>query len=375
MEKSSVDRDAYYMSLALEEAAKARGRTRPNPMVGAVIVKDGEILARGHHRRAGLPHAEVEALSQIGEEARGATMYVNLEPCSHHGRTPPCADRLIDAGVARVVVGITDPNPRVDGRGIERLRAAGIQVDVGVLGEACAEVNAPFFTYIRAGRPYVQLKIAMSLDARIATRTGDSRWLSGEEARRWAHQMRDAADAILVGAGTVIADDPALTVRWVEGRDPLRVVLDSTLRIPLTAQMYGDALAAGTVVFCCRPVAEQKAALEARGVRVEVVPSDEAGQVSLEAVLRRLHGMDCLHVLVEGGGGVHGAFLQSGLVDRLSLVLTPWLLGSDGIEAFRFSGSDLLKDALKLRGLRTQRLGEDILLEAEFPAVEREENA
>jgi diaminohydroxyphosphoribosylaminopyrimidine deaminase/5-amino-6-(5-phosphoribosylamino)uracil reductase len=367
-----VDRDVYYMSLALEEAARARGRTRPNPMVGAVVVKEGEILARGYHHRAGLPHAEVEALSQIGEAARGTTMYVNLEPCSHYGRTPPCADRLIEAGVARVVVGVTDPNPRVNGRGIERLRAAGIQVDVGVLESVCADLNAPFFTYIRAGRPYVQLKIAMSLDARIATRTGDSRWLSGEEARRWAHQLRDHADAILVGVGTVIADDPALTVRWVEGRDPLRVVLDSTLRLPLSAQIVVGEQAAGTVVFCCRPDVEKQTELEARGVRVEVVEADGAGQVSLEAVLRRLHGMECLHLLVEGGGGVHGAFLRSRLVDRLSLVLTPWLLGFDGIEAFRFAGTDLLKDALKLRGLRTQRLGEDILLEAEMPKMERE---
>lgn len=367
MEKVSVEQDAYFMSLALEEAAKARGRTRPNPMVGAVIVRDGEVLARGHHKRAGMPHAEVEALLALGDvEAKGATMYVNLEPCSHHGRTPPCADRLIEAGFSRVVVGVTDPNPQVNGRGIERMRAAGIQVDVGILGEACAQLNAPFFTFIQKGRPYVQLKSAMSLDARIATHAGDSRWLSGEDARKWAHQQRDFADAILVGAGTVIADNPALTVRLVEGRDPLRVVLDSTLRCPPTSQMFCGPLASGTVVFCSRPDVARQAILEEAGVRVEIVDETADGQVDIAAVLRRLYEMDCLHILVEGGGAVHGSFLRARLADRLSLVMTPWLLGSDGIEAFRFDGAALLKDALKLQTLVSERLGADILLEADF---------
>ena len=356
------------MSLALEEAAKAKGSTAPNPMVGAILVREGEIMARGYHRRAGMPHAEVEALAKLNGSAEGMTMYVNLEPCSHYGRTPPCVDRLIEAKVARVVVGIRDPNPRVNGEGLARLRAAGIEVTTGVLAEACTKLNAPFLVYIQQKRPLVQLKIAMSLDARIATRTGDSRWLSSPDALRWAHQQRAEADAILVGAGTLIADDPSLTTRLVKGRDPLRVVLDSQLRAPLSSKIYQAPLAAGTIVCCTQAASEERrAALEAQGVRVFVVAAQEDCRCSLRDTLELLHKLECLHLLVEGGGAIHGAFLQAGLVDRLSLVLTPWLLGATARPAFDFVGADRLVDALHLEKMHTSTLGVDILLEASSP--------
>ena len=212
-----MSEDERFMQRALELARQAQGYTSPNPMVGAVIVRDGEIVAEGYHHAAGQPHGEIEALRALEGSAEGLTMYVNLEPCSHYGRTPPCADAVIEAGLARVVIGILDPNPQVNGRGVRRMQDAGIDVSIGVMEQESLELNEAFFTYIQKKRPFVSLKIATSLDSRIATRTGDSQWLSSEPARVWAHEMRAASDAILVGAGTVMADDPSLTVRHVEG--------------------------------------------------------------------------------------------------------------------------------------------------------------
>lgn len=351
------------MREALELAAKASGETSPNPMVGAVIVKGEQVLARGYHRRAGLPHAEVEALLQLDGKAPGATVYVNLEPCAHVGRTGPCTDALIEAQVARVVVAVQDPDERVNGRGLRRLEAAGIEVSVGVLEEEARELNAGFFCFVQKKRPLVSLKVAASVDGKIATHQGDARWLSGEQARRWGHSLRASCDAILVGRGTVEADDPALTVRLVEGRDPLRVVLDSSLQTPLASQLYGEELAARTVVFCTDAAPEaRRAVLEERGVRVFVVSAGGDGRVPLEAVLSQLHALDCLHLMVEGGGQIHGAFLQARLVDRLYCVLTPWLVGEDGVSAFSFPSPALLSQAMRLEGWTVEPLGADFLM-------------
>ncbi len=360
-----MSNDEHFMQIALDEANRARGLTSPNPLVGAVIVKDGQILSKGYHHRAGLPHAEVEALAPLGGKAPGATMYVNLEPCSHTGRTPPCSAAVIKAGIKRVVIGVQDPDPRVNGNGIRLLEEAGIEVTTGVLEQASIALNAAFFTAIQKRRPRVSLKVATSLDAQIATHTGDAKWLSGEPARKWAHQMRVEHDAILVGAGTVIADDPSLNVRHVEGRDPLRVVLDSTLRTPLTAKLYTAPLAEGTIVICTRPDQDKHSALLERGVKVFQVAEDESGRPDITEVLSVLKELGYLDIFVEGGGEIHGAFLQKQLVDRLYVVVTPWLIGEDGISAFRFPSPNKLSEAIRLTPIAHTQLGDDLMLTME----------
>lgn len=356
----------HWMQHALELAAQARGRTTPNPMVGSVIVgPDGTLLAEGYHRRAGEAHGEVDALRKLDNgKAPGATLYVNLEPCCHYGRTPPCTEALIASEVDHVVVGIQDPNPKVNGQGIQQLRDAGITVTVGILEDACRVLNMPYFTHIQHHRPMVSLKAAMSLDGNIATHTGDARWLSSKDARRWAHVMRDQVDAILVGANTVTLDDPALNVRHVEGKDPIRVVMDSKLRAPLTSQLYRAPLAEGTWVLTTKaadPQAHQT--LTAQGVRVVTLPADAAGHVSVEAALQYLNEQKLIHLLVEGGGHIHGSFLQARLVDRVHFVMTPWVIGNNGRPAFHFDGPDLLAQCMQLRDVQTTPLGPDILVE------------
>lgn len=361
-----MEQHQHWMRRVLELAALARGRTTPNPMVGAVIVDpSGRLLAEGYHHRAGEAHGEIDALQKLQGKAPGATLYVNLEPCCHYGRTPPCTKALIASGIQHVVVGTQDPNPKVNGQGIQQLQDAGIKVTVGVLEKMCREFNAPYFTHIQHHRPMISLKMAMSLDARIATYTGDARWLSGPEARRWAHQMRNDADVILVGANTVVLDNPALTVRHVPGRDPIRVVLDSHLRTPEASQMYQPPLATGTWILTTQPHTHPAfSKFQAQGVRVVSMPADAHGHVSIPAVLDYLHREEKIHLLVEGGGIIHQSFLQQRYVDKLHLVVTPWLIGDNGKPAFPFPGPELLAESIRLRDLNMTPLGTDILLEA-----------
>ncbi len=344
--------DVAYMQRALELAGQAEGRTAPNPMVGAVVVRDGEVVGEGYHERAGAPHAEAAALRVAGERARGATVYVNLEPCAHHGRTPPCTDGLISAGVKRVVAGMVDPYPLVSGKGISQLRAAGIDVEVGVLEDECKKLNAAYLSGIVRGRPLVVLKAAATLDGRIATVTGESQWITGEEARAHAHGVRNRLDAILVGSETALADDPSLTCRTEGGRDPVRIVLDSNLRVPADARMFQDGRA--LVYSTVQPQAGHPA-------QVVVVPSAD-GRVDLNAVLADLLERGIHSVLVEGGGQVHRSFLEQGLVDRLLLYLSPMVLaGGKG-----WVGGDpvqYLTDAYRFSVRRATHLGEDLLVE------------
>ncbi|MEM1009112.1 MAG: bifunctional diaminohydroxyphosphoribosylaminopyrimidine deaminase/5-amino-6-(5-phosphoribosylamino)uracil reductase RibD, partial [Myxococcota bacterium] len=368
-EGSLMKQEQRWMQMALEEARKGRGDTFPNPMVGALIIRDGEIVARGYHRAAGQPHAEIEALHALaaqGLSARGCTMVVTLEPCSHYGRTPPCSQRLCEEQVKRVVVGTIDTAAHVDGRGIRQMRDAGIQVDVGILEEKCRALNAPFFTRMREQRVYVQLKAACSLDARIATHTGDSKWLSGELARVWAHEQRAYADAILVGVGTVLADNPKLTVRHTQGSDPHRYVLDTHLRTPLDAAMVQPEHVAKTSIFTAQIEEAYRAPFLERGVELISVGKDRVGHVDLGEVLEHLYRRNHLHLLVEGGGQIHGTFLKQSYVDRLSIVLTPWLLGQNAIPAFGFDGPSMLQDALQLEGAQIRALGQDWLFEAQL---------
>ncbi|HET8541582.1 MAG TPA: bifunctional diaminohydroxyphosphoribosylaminopyrimidine deaminase/5-amino-6-(5-phosphoribosylamino)uracil reductase RibD [Anaeromyxobacter sp.] len=348
-----------FMRGALREAAKGLGRTSPNPAVGAVLVRSGRVVGRGHHARAGGPHAEVVAIRAAGARARGADLYTTLEPCDHWGRTPPCSRAILDAGIARVIVGSSDPNPLVNGKGIARLRAAGVEVVTGVLARDCDALNAHWFRYIRDRRPYVTLKAAVTLDGRIATRTGDARWVTGEEARRWVHRLRDRVDAVLVGAGTARTDDPLLTTRLPggHGRDPLRVVLDTDLRLPSRLRLLHPRSPAPTVVAH----ASSRARRVAPGVELLRCRRGKGG-VDLRDLLARLAARGVTHLLVEGGARVHARFLEEGLVDRVAILVAPKLAGADGVPLAAGRGPARMADALRLEEVEVERIGDDVLV-------------
>jgi diaminohydroxyphosphoribosylaminopyrimidine deaminase/5-amino-6-(5-phosphoribosylamino)uracil reductase len=355
------------MGRALRLAAAGIGRTSPNPMVGAVLVKAERVVGEGAHLRAGGPHAEAVALEAAGAAARGATCYVTLEPCAHVGRTPPCADALVRAGVARVVAACGDPYPEVAGRGLARLRAAGVAVTTGV-GEAEARaLNRAFLCAVTEGRPHVTLKAAMTLDGKIAAATGESRWITGEAARLEAHRLRFAADAVLVGIGTVLADDPRLTVRHagLPPKEPLRVVADSRLRTPPEAQVLRAGDPRRVVLACVAPAPPgPAAALRALGARVLELPAD-AGRVDLRALLVTLRALDVIAVLAEGGGELGGALAEASLVDRVAFFMAPRLLGGRDAPGPVGGRGRALKDSLALTEVATRRLGDDLLIEAD----------
>lgn len=358
--------DERFMRRALALAGRGVGRTAPNPPVGAVVVRGGRIVGEGWHRAAGLPHAEVVALERAGRAARGATLYVTLEPCAHVGRTPPCVDAILAAGVRRCVVAVRDPNRIVNGRGLRRLRRAGVRVDPGpCAAEARAVLGGYWSTHTR-GRPRVTWKVAATLDGRIADRRGRSKWITGPHARALAHRMRAASDAIVIGAGTAAADDPRLTARGAgAARQPLRVVCDTRLRLPRTLRLFGRGLARGTVV-ACGPSAPRtrQAALERLGVRVWRLPAGRGG-VSPAALVRRLGREGRHEVLLEGGAALGTRWLAAGLVDRLALFVAPRVLGGDGLAWCGPLGRTL--DATRgARIVRQARAGRDALLIAEL---------
>lgn len=361
------DEDVRYMRRALALARRAAGRTRPNPMVGAVVVREGRVVGEGYHRQAGTPHAEVHALQAAGPLARGATLYVSLEPCAHHGRTPPCTDAILAAGIRRVVAATVDPNPLVAGRGLERLRRAGLEVATGVLEEEARELNAAFFKYITAGRPLVTFKYAMTLDGKVASRTGAARWISSPAARRLVHRWRAAADAVVVGVGTVLADDPELTVRLVRGRDPVRVVVDSRLRTPASARVVAAAARSPAPTWIATTELappERRAALAAAGAEVLVLPA-RGGRVDLHGLLAELARREITGVLLEGGPTLAAAFLEEGLVDRVAAFVCPLLLG--GVTApgpVGGAGRADPAEALPLQDVRWRRVGDDLLVTA-----------
>jgi len=353
------------MRRALELAALARGKTSPNPLVGAVVVKDGVIVGEGYHRKAGTPHAEVIALQEAGARAKGADLYVSLEPCCHYGRTPPCTKAIIEAGIKRVVVACEDPNPLVAGKGIEILRQAGITVDVGVLREEARRLNEVFFKYITTGRPFVTLKAAMSLDGKIATFTGDSKWITGEQARQYAHQMRAEHDAVMVGIGTVLADDPLLTVRLPgEDRRPLRVIVDSRLRIPLESRIVLTAKGFPTVVAAVRHEGNQgkKKSLEERGVEVWELPADR-GRVDLKALLGELGKREVTSVLLEGGATLNASALEAGVVDKFVFFIAPKIIGGSRAPGpVGGNGAKKIEDAWLVSELEFTKVGEDLMI-------------
>jgi diaminohydroxyphosphoribosylaminopyrimidine deaminase/5-amino-6-(5-phosphoribosylamino)uracil reductase len=330
--------DERFMALALEEAQRGRGRTHPNPVVGAVIVKQGKVIARGHHEKAGSPHAEIVALEKAKKRASGATLYTTLEPCDHHGKTPPCCDAILAAGIARVVYASADPNPLVDGKGIARLKKAKVKVAAGVLKARADALNRPFFKFISTGLPWVTLKVAITLDGKLATSTGDSQWVSSEASREWVHHLRAQVDAVLVGAGTVMQDDPQLTARVPNAknpaRNPVRVVLDGAGRSPKGARVF-DA--------------------EARTITIDKPTPPQA-------VLKELASQGLLHVLVEGGANVHQQFLDAKLFDELYVFIAPKLIGAEGLTWSGSLGIEQMANALKLELDTVESSGDDLLL-------------
>lgn len=350
------------MMKVLHLAERGRGRTSPNPMVGAILIRDGLRVGEGYHQRAGAPHAEILAIQKAGEWARGSTLYINLEPCIHYGRTPPCVPAIIESGIRRVVIGMEDPNPLVQGGGIKALKEAGLQVEVGILEEECRRLNESFSKYILKREPFVMLKIAATLDGRIATRTGASQWISHEESRRFVHRLRDQVDGVLVGIGTILKDDPLLTTRLPGGRDPFRIILDSELRIPENARVFGSD--PGKVVLVTTPGApkEKLERLAEKVGRILLCDSRE-GKVDLKELLPKLGEMEMMSLLVEGGSRVYGDFFDKRLIDKVFLFLSPKWLGdplAPGI--FGGRGEEELEKALSLKEVTLRRIGEDLLV-------------
>ena len=347
--------------------ASARlGRPSPNPHVGAAIVVGDEIVALGWHRKAGEAHAEVDAIDKAGPRARGSTLYVTLEPCNHQGRTGPCTEAIIEAGIVKVIVGCPDPTLHATG-GVDRLREAGIVVEMGLLRDEATALVADFAKHFKTGLPYVTLKAAITLDGKMATRTGDSKWITGEEARTEAHRLRDRNDAVLVGVGTVLADDPQLTVRHVEGRDPIRVVLDADLRTPPEALIVTQTSRAPTWIFHANDVAEaRREPLQWPGV--ELIPVDRSPRgVALHDVLRILGERDIVRLLVEGGAHVHGSFLDMALADRAALFVAPRLVGDARAISFGAGmGVESIDETVRLVHTEITTLGTDWLISGDF---------
>jgi len=358
--------DIKYMKKALRLAELGRGHTSPNPMVGCVIVKDGKIIGHGYHRCYGEKHAEAAAIDNARESVEGATLYCNLEPCCHTipgKKTPPCAQRIIKEKIGRVVIATKDPNPYVNGKGIEVLRKHGIQVETGILSEEAALLNERYFKYIQTRMPFVHLKIAQSLDGRIATSNGNSRWITNQTARKIVHQMRATYDAVLVGANTVVKDNPSLTVREVEGRNPYRVVLDDKLIIPDDAMLISDEWRDRTIIFTALEQDHPRVMeLQTREIQVITTQKNESGHLDLQPVLKRLAELNIASVLVEGGAEVFTSFIKNKIFDKISLFIAPIIIGS-GVDSVGNLGIRSLSEALRLEKVRIKTIDDQVLIE------------
>ena len=362
MKKITFD-DNYYMRMAIRLAEKGIGKTSPNPMVGAVIVKDEKFIGRGYHKRCGDYHAEINAINNAKGSIRGSTFYITLEPCSHYGRTPPCVDTLIKKGLKRVVVGTPDPNPEVNGKSIKILRSKGIKVDVGILDTECRKLNEHYFKFIKSGIPYVTVKYAQTLDGRIATKTGDSQWISCEESRKYVHHLRAINDSIMVGAGTVTADNPQLTVRHIKGKNPLRIIIDSNLRIPIKSSVLTDDNPHLTILATTSKAPARKVtAVKKLGVEVLLVKKERNGRVSLSSLLKELGKREIMSVLVEGGAEIVTSLLKANLVDKMIIPISPRIIGK-GLEAIGDLNINKMKNAIKFSSFNTMKKGEDLIFE------------
>jgi diaminohydroxyphosphoribosylaminopyrimidine deaminase/5-amino-6-(5-phosphoribosylamino)uracil reductase len=357
--------DEKYMRMALRLAEKARGRTSPNPMVGAVVVKSGKVIGRGYHRKAGEPHAEAIALKKAGKAARGATLYVTLEPCSHTDkRTPPCTPLVLQSGVKRVVVAMIDPNPRVSGEGVKALRKSGIEVVAGVLEADAKKLNEAFIKYITTRMPFVTLKTAQTLDGKIATAVGESKWITGEKAREEGHRLRDINDAILVGINTVLKDDPSLTTRIPGGRDPIRIVVDSKLRTPLNAKVLTQRSTAKTLIATLDTMSKDSLVkLLDAGAEI-LLARGSKGRLDLKYLMKMLGSFGITSVLIEGGAEVNASALKSGIVDKIVTFIAPMLMtGTDSLCSIGGNSPTKLAQSIRLSDMQARFVGQDLMIE------------
>ena len=357
--------DEKFMRQALREARKGLGRTSPNPLVGAVIVRAGKVVARGYHRRAGLPHAEIEALGKLKTSRPGDTLYVTLEPCNHTGRTPPCTQAILKSGIKKVVIGMKDPNPTVAGGGCEFLKRSGIDVTKGVLETECRILNESFIKFVTTGRPFVIVKSAMTLDGWTSTSTGHSKWITNDQSRAFVHRLRDRVDAVMVGIGTVLEDDPSLTTRLKrgKGKDPLRIIVDTYLRTPAKAKVVTHHSSADTLIVTGENAeTEDQQTFHAKGVSTLVLPAVN-GRIDMPALMARLGDMSVTSLLVEGGAGIMGTMIREKLVDKFYIFKAPKVLGGDdGVPMAAGSGAKQMDKCLTLKNIQLRRFEDDVLI-------------
>jgi diaminohydroxyphosphoribosylaminopyrimidine deaminase/5-amino-6-(5-phosphoribosylamino)uracil reductase len=357
--------DKTFMKMAIDLAQQGRGWTSPNPMVGAVVVKDGTVVGKGFHRAAGGPHAEIHALNDAGSEAKGATLYVSLEPCNHTGRTPPCTAAILKSGIKRVVAGMRDPDPRVIGGGLTFLHSQGVETSVGVCEDACRHINEAFVKYATTSCPFVILKVASTLDGCTATRDGDSKWITNPHSRQFVHEIRHAVDGIMVGIRTVLKDNPRLTAR-LEGRetkDPMRIVLDTHLSIPEDARILHLASDSDTLIVCSDSAPlEKRKKLEGRGTRFLTLDAKE-GRIDLTALVKALGKMDITSLLIEGGSRVNGSALRTGIVDKVYMFYAPKLCGGEGISICAGPGVERMEQSLNIEDITIHRFADDVMIE------------
>lgn len=362
------DSDTKYMALAISLAKRAEGMTSPNPLVGAVLVKKGKIIGKGYHKMAGLPHAEILAIDDAensGFDVSDATLYVTLEPCCHtQKRTPPCVDFIIKRGISSVVIGCHDANPKVSGKSVTLLRKAGIRIGSGVLEEKCKEINEAYFKYITTGIPFIILKLAASLDGKIATFTGDSKWIGSEAQRKVAHKLRNKVDAIMVGIETVLRDDPELTVRLgnKQKHQPIPIILDSKLRIPLDSRLL-RIHRSPLIVTASRSNHKKISEVERIGARILIVDKDENGQIDLEKLVKKLRELDITSVLIEGGARVAASAIRKGIVDKIVFFYAPKIIGEEGISMLGKLKITKVADAIQIKRIKAKSLGDEIVLE------------
>ncbi|GAB6167948.1 bifunctional diaminohydroxyphosphoribosylaminopyrimidine deaminase/5-amino-6-(5-phosphoribosylamino)uracil reductase RibD [Clostridium carnis] len=356
--------DKGYMKMALELAKKGRGRVNPNPMVGAIIVKNEKVIGVGYHEEYGKAHAEVNAINNAVYDVKGATLYVTLEPCSHYGKTPPCVEKIIENKIKRVVIGMVDPNPLVSGNGVKKLKQAGVEVVIGVLEDECKKLNEVFIKYITYKKPFVILKTAMSLDGKIATSLGESKWITGEESREKVHRLRNEVLGIMVGIDTVIKDNPQLTCRLKEGKSPTRIIVDSKLRIPMESKVLEDISNVKTIIATTESADKNKLVkLEALGAKVLTIKSKN-NKVDLNDLMIKLGHLKIDSILLEGGAKLNFSALESGIVDKVQFYISPKIIGGTGSKTpVGGNGIELLKDAYKVKDITLRTIGEDILIE------------
>jgi diaminohydroxyphosphoribosylaminopyrimidine deaminase/5-amino-6-(5-phosphoribosylamino)uracil reductase len=361
-----MDIDERFMKKVIRLARRGLGSTSPNPVVGALIVKDDQIISSGYHKRAGAPHAEIVALSKAGERTRGSSLYVNMEPCNHYGRTPPCTGAILESGVRKIVVGMPDPNPHVTGGGCEFLRSKGVEVKCGVLEEECTRLNEAYVKYVTKGKPFVILKGALTLDGWIATQTGNSKWITGEKSRKFVHTLRKRVDAIMVGVETIIADNPLLTPYLARRSDraPVKVIADTNLRIPLHSRVFNSSKSALTIIAAGSNVSNNKRkTIEGLGARV-IICQMRDGRIDLADLLDKLAEMSISSILVEGGATIFSSIIREGLVDKFYIFFAPKILcGDNGIPFARGPGCDTIKNCLTLKILMVRRFDDDIMIE------------